>query len=164
MKLLKSIIAFFFLTSVAQAGEVMQAGTVLTEDSYVFTIDEAQQLRKRMEELENKESQLDVLKTLDEVNKQKITLYEETISLKNLEISEYKKILTSNDEYIDKLNKRVKNSKSMNYIAFGGGFSLALFSIIIADKIDDNIIDNQSTFLDTSTGYIEPTAKVSFKF
>ena len=57
--LLSFIISFSLLFSnVCLAGEIVESGTTLSEDSYVFSIEEATLLMERISELEEMEGEL----------------------------------------------------------------------------------------------------------
>ena len=80
-KIMSALLSFaFFLVTTpsnnAWAGDVLPAGTVLEEESYVFTVDEATRLLQRIDELEQKELQLQEYIQLDIINRQKIELYD----------------------------------------------------------------------------------------
>ena len=59
-RIIVTFICIFAITfsNIALAGDIKPEGHVLTEKSYVFTIEEATKLLKRIEELEAKEKEL----------------------------------------------------------------------------------------------------------
>ena len=54
--------SIFFYPQICYAGDIVPAGTELTEESYVFTVEEATALLKRIEDLEAKEVELEKYK------------------------------------------------------------------------------------------------------
>ena len=64
----------FTLTSIANASDEMKAGSVLKQDSYVFSLEEAERLKIKIEDLEKKEKLLEQFKILDELKIQQTVL------------------------------------------------------------------------------------------
>ena len=123
----------------AYAGDEMKAGSVLKQDSYVFSIEEAERLRIRMEDLEKKEKLLEQYKVLDSLKTQQNDLLKSSIEIKDNQVVLYKKIITEKDEQIDLVQKR-KNKQFLNSAAvFGAGILFTSLSIYAADQLDDSI-------------------------
>lgn len=136
-KILKIMLVLSLLISPAYAGEPMAAGTVLEEDSYVFTIEEAQNLLLRIEELEKKEDQLEEYKNLTFNLEEQIKLQKFTIELKDLQINEYNNLKVLTDDRLRKIEKREKAAKLERWGFLALGVGLTAGSILVADKIDD---------------------------
>ena len=76
----------FFLSLLvfpAAAGDEVKAGTVLKQDSYVFSIDEAEKLKIRIEDLEKKEQLLEQYKILDGLKIQQTDLLKNSLDIKD---------------------------------------------------------------------------------
>jgi hypothetical protein len=76
-----------FLSSFSFAGDLKEKGFVLKEDSYVFSIEEAEKLKSRIIELESLEIELKSLKKINIINKKTIDIYKvnEGLFLKQIE-------------------------------------------------------------------------------
>lgn len=138
---MKNILAMLmlFLSQNAVAGDEMKSGSVLTQDSYVFSIDEAEKLKVRIQELEKKEKLLDQYILLENLKDQQNTLLKGSVDIKDSQIDLYKKIIIEKDNQIDLIQKR-KNKQFLNGAAiFGAGILFTSLSIYAADKLDDSI-------------------------
>ena len=122
------------------AGDIMSAGTTLKEDSYVFSIEEATDLLKRVEELESKEKQLEHYIELDTLSSHKFLLYDSNIELLGYQISEYDKLVKLNSLEVDRLHKRAKFNSLENYGMLVLGMVITTAGFIVVDKITDNAI------------------------
>ena len=136
---LLSLILFLFSPNVF-AGDVLPAGTVLEEDSYVFTIEEATSLLQRVEELEKKEESLNYYIDLDALSRQKFTLYESNIDLLNFQITEYNNIVQLNGRELERMHKRARLNWLENYGMLILGAVITTTGFIIVDQITDNAI------------------------
>lgn len=147
MKFIYSLILSLVLTSVASASEFKPAGTVLEEDSMVFTVQEAQNLRLEILRLEEKIKQLENIdKTKDVLleNKDKqIVSFEEYLENKDSQISKYLEIKQIDEKRITQLNRQARGRKLENAGFFVGGIATSILLIIAADRLDDNILENQ---------------------
>lgn len=132
-----------FVANTSLAGDVMRAGDVLEHDSYVFTIKEAEELRKRLVDLEEqnkKQSELiEEYKVLDRNLQLQITGYRELLKTKEFQIDEYKKMHELDLKRIAQFEKSSKLHKAEKWAFFGVGIGIAISAILIADKIDDSI-------------------------
>lgn len=123
----------------AQAGDEMKAGSTLKQDSYVFSIEEAEKLKTKIEDLEKKELLLDQYKTLDTLRTQQNDLLKGSIEIKDSQIQLYKKIISEKDDQISLIEKR-KNKQFWNNAAiFSAGILFTGLSIYAADQLDDSI-------------------------
>jgi len=93
--MLKAITHIFFaimisftiiFSNIAYGSDVMKSGAILQEDSIVFSVDEADDLRKRIEELELKEERLVAVQDLIVVQEKQINTLDELLEVKNAEI------------------------------------------------------------------------------
>ena len=115
----------FFLISSAFSGDKMSAGETLTEDSYVFSIQEAEDLKSRIVELERKEKELEIYKEMVNKYKEKDKLYDLSQEYKDNYIENLKKINTNNQLIIDAYMNKDKFSKYENasYFMLGASFA-----------------------------------------
>lgn len=135
------ILSLTTLISKAYGGEILSAGTILQEESYVFTMPEAQRLMSKVKEMEsqieNQQATIDVYKELDQ-NQQKQILENETlINIKQLQISEYKNLHDLDSSRIKKLERQSNVSNFERWGFLGLGVGITIGSVLIADKIDD---------------------------
>jgi hypothetical protein len=141
----KSLVCFLsviFMVSSSQvfAGDIMPKDTVLEEESYVFSIEEASGLLRRIEELEVKEKQLEYYIQLDSITKQKIRLHESNVDLFNYQISEYDRIIQLNSSEINRLHKRARFSELEKFGMLVLGMALTTTGFIVVDQITDTAI------------------------
>lgn len=129
----------FIVISPCYAGDIMTKGTVLSEDSYVFSIDEATDLLNRIEELEKKEQQLDLYIELDLLQKEKERMYQSNIDLYSFQITEYQNIMRINQDEILRLEKRNKYRWLENYGMLAIGIGLTIGAFVTADHITDHM-------------------------
>lgn len=133
------ILALLLLMAPAYAGDEMKAGTVLKQDSYVFSIEEAERLRVKIEDLEKKEKLLEQYKILDGLKTQQNDLLKASIEIKANQIVLYREVIVEKDKQIDLIEKR-KNKHLLNSAAiFGAGILFTSLSIYAADQLDDSI-------------------------
>jgi hypothetical protein len=131
-----------FLSSFSFAGDLKEKGFALKEDSYVFSIEEAEKLKSRIIELESLEIELKSLKKINIINKKTIDIYKVNEGLFLKQIENHKYISDINDEIIKKYNDQSK----YNDLKTAGYFTLGIISTIgsflIADHISDSLISN----------------------
>jgi len=135
------MISIFLATifSIANAGDEMKTGSILKQDSYVFSIEEAEKLKIKIEDLEKKEKLLEQFKILDDLKTQQFLLLENSIEIKDSQIELYKKIILEKNEEIS-LIKKTKNKQFLNGMSiFGAGILMTGLSIYAADQLDDSI-------------------------
>lgn len=115
---------FCFILS-AFSGERMSKGDVLKEDSYVFSIQEAEDLKSRVIELEKKEKQLELYKNLAEKYEEQEKLFNLSDQYKEDYINNLKKINANNQLIIDTYMNKNKFSKyeKASYFVMGMGLS-----------------------------------------
>ena len=130
----------------AMAGELKSAGTILTKDSYVFTVDEAKRLEVYVDELEQKvdqqEKEIAEYEKLDIIFQDKEKTYQEIMTIKDTEIEEYQKLHQLDTQRVEKLERHEKLSKYERAGFFVLGIVISAGSIMIADNIDDSIETN----------------------
>ncbi len=145
------ILAISLTISPCYAGEAMDAGTVLQEDSYVFTVQEAQDLRIKMEELEKELKKRDKvivqLKNLDTVQQAKEKELENTLELERSKILLYKELYTSSSDRLNKYERR-RAGKDIGLVAISIVTTIAL--LLVVDSIDDHIDRTGPTLEDPS--------------
>jgi len=129
----------------AYASEEMHAGDVLEEDSLVFSMDEAQDLKVRIEDLEGKETLLWEYISLTDVQGKQIDSLEEIIESKDVLIAKHQEIHELDDMAIKRLDKQVKRRKLENVGSFIGGVLVAIALVLVADKVDDQM-ENDNLF------------------
>jgi hypothetical protein len=128
--------------SVAMAGDIKPEGHVLTEKSYVFTIDEATRLLKRLEELESKEKQLNSYVRLETLRLKQIDLYKINLDYSQGQNIRYMGLINTQGELLDKYNKRdrLQTWENIGYLALG--ISLTIGAFFAADAIIDSMERN----------------------
>lgn len=127
----------FVLT--AFAADEMKSGTVLKQDSYVFTIEEAEKLKSRIEDLEKKEQLLEQYKRLDTLRVEQNNMLSLTLKLKDDQIFSYKEIIDEKDKQIVLIEKTSNKKEIKTYALFGAGILFAGLSIYAADRFDDSM-------------------------
>ncbi len=126
-------------SSVAFAGDIKPKGTVLEEESYVFTIDEATRLLKRIEELETKEVELNKYKLLESLRLQQIDLYKVNLEYSQAQNQRYIGLLDTNQDLIDRYNKRDRMQTWENVGFLALGITLTIGAFLVADSITDHM-------------------------
>ncbi|MDB2481579.1 hypothetical protein N9W84_00265 [bacterium] len=130
------------LSSLSSAGDLKEKGFVLKEDSYVFSIEEAERLKNRIIELESIEIELNSLKKINVINEKTIDLYKINENLFSKQIDNYKYISDINDEIIKKYNDQNKYNDLKTAGYFSLGIITTIGSFLIADHISDSFISN----------------------
>lgn len=123
----------------ALAGDIVPKGTVLEQESYVFTIDEATRLLKRIEELEAKEKELEGYVKLESLRLQQIDLYKVNLEYSQSQNLRYMNLLNTNQDLLDKYNKRdqLQTWENMGFLALG--ITLTIGAFLAADAITDHM-------------------------
>ena len=147
MKFLKIIIAYVCIFSLALpnaaiAGDIKPKGAVLEEESYVFTIDEATRLLKRVEELEAKEKELIKYKELEVLRVRQIDLYKINLDYSQAQNQRYINLLDVNQDLLDKYNKRDRYQTWENVGFLALGITLTIGAFLAADAITDHMERN----------------------
>jgi hypothetical protein len=135
------MIFLFFLAS-ALAGEPVKKGFVVKEDSYLFSLPEAQQLTDRLSELEKIEKLYIQQKDLISAMEQQEVLYKSTIDAKDKLIDQHKSLVTLEQDRVGKLQKQQKWNDVKVYSAFVFGIGLTIGSFVVADNITDTLERN----------------------
>ena len=142
LKVFCSILFIIACSSNSHAGDVMPAGTVLENESYVFTVDEAKELLKRIEELEIKEEKLNYYLELEPIREEKYGLRTANIDLYKFQITEYQSIATMNRLEISRLHKREKWRWLENYGMLFLGVAITTGSFLATDAVSDHMRSN----------------------
>ena len=141
---LMSVICIFsmFFSNIAIAGDIKPKGTVLEEESYVFTIDEATRLLKRIEELEAKEKELTKYKELESLRLQQVDLYKLNLDYSQAQNQRYMNLLNTNQDLLDKYNRRdqLQTWENVGFLALG--ITLTIGAFLAADAITDHMETN----------------------
>jgi hypothetical protein len=138
--------SLFLFFSLAFAGDRLPAGTILSEESYVFSIEEANRIRLEIETLEaslrNKEEIIKEYEELDRNQAEKFQLLNDKFILKEEQIKEYKSWLTIEQARTAQLEKKTKFWKFERWGFLLLGVGITTGSILIADQVDDFIDKN----------------------
>jgi len=141
-KVFCTLLLTFSLNSPLYAGDIMPSGTVLETESYVFTVDEAKELLKRIEELEIKEEKLNYYLELEPIREEKYRLNSANIDLYKFQVTEYQSIVSMNRLEIDRLHKREKWRWLENYGMLFLGVAITTGSFVAADAVSDHMRTN----------------------
>lgn len=134
-----AIFSLLFNVNKSIAGDIVRSGTVLQEDSYVFTIDEAKSLLKRMEELEKKESLLNEYIKLNDIKSKQINLYEVNYDILDQQIIHYNALISLNEEALMKAKRQNQFNEFKNFGYFSFGVAVTISSLLAADRIGDTM-------------------------
>ena len=136
---LVTVMSIVFAPSISWAGDIVAAGTELTEDSYVFTIEEATSLLNRIEELEAKEAELARYVELEALRVQQIDLYKLNLDYSQSQIDRYAQLNITNQDLIDRYNKRdrLQTWENVGFLALGMALTVGAF--VAADAITDQM-------------------------
>ena len=133
------LVTLLLFPRISSASEILKAGETLKEDSVVFTIDEAEKLKARIFELEKKEKILEEYKDLCSVKDSKVDIYKINESLYKEQLSTYQNIVDLQDKRLEKQRKIQTASDYRDAGFFVLGVSVAIGSILIADKVNDSM-------------------------
>ena len=111
------------------ASEEMEKGDVLKEKSLVFTIEEAEDLRKRMLELEEKERRLKIYEELYSIEKSKFSSCSDSVNLYLAREKNYSEMLSEYNVIINEKNKQIgiKRYENAGYFVLGASFVIGSF-------------------------------------
>jgi hypothetical protein len=129
-------------TPVAQASEFMEQGAVLQEDSIVFTLEEADKLRIRMESLELTEQRAESLGQLVGVQEKEIATLEELLTIKDYQIDEWEQLSQVHQNRVEQLERQQKFNRLENVGWFVLGIAVTGGAIYLGDKIGDSMETN----------------------
>lgn len=138
-------ILFLLIPTTAWGSELKEAGETLTRDSMVFALEEAQKMQLYISKLEQeaqiKNEIIAAQKSLVENKNEQVLTFEKYLEIKNSEITIYKDLSETHKEYIKKLERK-NNFKKLEVIgSFAGGALLTTTLLILADQIDDKVIE-----------------------
>lgn len=129
-------------TPVAQAAEFMESGSVLTADSMVFSVEEADSLRKRIETLENTEQKAEALEELVEVQEEEIVALEDLLIIKDAQLDEWRQLSALHQDRVEKMERREKLNTLENVGWFVLGVAVTGGAIYLGDRIGDSMESN----------------------
>jgi hypothetical protein len=154
------VISLSLVSGQAFAGEALPAGTVLTEDSYVFSLEEAQELRQQIvaleEEVTSKDEIIFEYKRLDLNQLGQIEGLESLLDIRELQIVEYNRMHDVDLSRIHRLERQSKFAKAEKWAFLGIGISITVGSILIADKIDDSVESSPQLSAPASSSRVVP--------
>lgn len=158
MKISKFLALFAMLNIItvpAFAGERQSAGTVLKEDSMVFSLDEAQRMAEYISQLEGTiRKQNELLSAKDDLIENKdeqITSFEDYQELQQQQIAKYLEIQDLDESRIATLEKQARTRKLETAGAFIGGVAVAVTLLIVVDQLDDKVLEAGATTNNSST-------------
>ena len=128
------------LVSFSFGSEMMEKGDVLTQDSIVFTLEESEKLKQRILELEKKEKDLEIYKDLYSLEKDKCSIYSDTIDFYKIREKNYTEINQEYQDIISLKNKQLKINKYENL----GYFVLGATTIVGSFYLTSSIINSQN--------------------
>lgn len=141
-----SLLALLLFPYNAYGGEPLKAGTILNEDSYVFSIEEAERLMNeigKMERtIENQEQKIYLNEQLNKNLNQQILNLNDIVTIKDKQIKEYNSMQKLDEKRIKKLERRSDFATIKEMGLFVTGIGVAIGAILIADKIDDSVEGN----------------------
>lgn len=145
IKSLWKILSIFAIVNIlvipCYAEERMPAGTVLAEESYVFSIEEAQNLRGLIVELQNEvQKQKDLVaehKRLEIVLGKEIETLSAGIELRDARIAKLEEWRELDYSRISKLERQRKADKFEKWGFLGLGAAITLGGILLGDKVGD---------------------------
>ena len=123
------------------AGDIIKKGEILKEDSYVFSIDEAERLKQRLAELEKKEKILLEYEKINALMSRKDILYKDLDETYKLKEENYNKIIKSLELENERYREKVKYNDLENNLIIGGTVITTVLTFIAVDYINDNYID-----------------------
>ena len=115
---------------------------MLTEKSYVFTIDEATRLLKRLEELETKEKQLNSYVKLESLRLKQIDLYKINLDYSQGQNLRYIGLINTQGDLLEKYNKRDRLQTWENFGYLALGITLTIGAFFATDAIIDSMERN----------------------
>ena len=129
-----------FFVGMSFGSEMLEKGSVLKEDSIVFTIEESERLKARILELEKKEKDLEVYKELYLLESDKCSVVSETVDLYKIKEKNYIEINSEYRSIIESKNKQLKINKYENI----GFFALGAVTVISSFYMTSSIINSQN--------------------
>ena len=126
--------------SLSFGSEMLEKGSVLKEDSIVFTIEESERLKARILELEKKEKDLKIYKDLYSLESDKCVVLSNTVDLYKIKEKNYIEINNEYRSIIDSKNKQLKINKYENI----GFFALGAATIVGSFYMTSSIINSQN--------------------
>ena len=134
-----SFVIVFAPGSQAFAGDIMPAGTQLEQDSYVFTIEEANSLLNRVEELEQKELLLNEYIALNTIQSRQIDLYKVNYDLIDQQRLQYTELITLNENLLARSRRQNQFRELKDWGLFSLGVAVTIGAFLAADRIGDTM-------------------------
>jgi len=131
-----------FITT-TKAGDVMKSGSVLTQDSYVFTIAEATSLMNKIKDYEVMELELKKYKDLEAIRIMQIDAYILNEGFYIAQTKRYKDLHLLDQELLDKFRKRDRLQTVENIGFLSLGVALTIGSFLLADAATDLAVATQ---------------------
>ena len=118
-----------FIVGISNASEKMDKGSILKEDSIVFSLSEAEKLKERILELEEKERKLNIYENLYDIEKEKFKSCSESIDLFAIKEQNYSDMLNDYSIVLKEKDKQLRVNKYENagYFALGATFIIGSF-------------------------------------
>lgn len=126
---------FILITSLAFGSEKVSKGVVLSEDSYVFSLDEAEALKEKIQRLENIEKQFILYKELSHEIDSKNELLLENIEYYKVYSGNLEKMNDNNQLIIDKYMRKENLNNFRLFGYFAAGLGLAFGSVYAAAQL-----------------------------
>ena len=140
MKIILGLYLLISQANLAYAGEIKPAGTKLSEESYVFSIEEAESLKARIIELEKKEKKLEQYLLLDELNNKKIDIYLSNEEIYKRRIDNMDSIIVDLENVNNRYSKINRQNGLENTILVTSSVAATILSFIAIDYLNDNYI------------------------
>jgi len=145
-RIFSAIALMMLIATPAFAGERVPAGTVVEEESYVFTVDEAGELMQTIEELEAKVAQqeelLELHEELDTVNEDQQVELEGLLEIREEQVIAYEEWQEADAARIKALERQRRAAQWERWGFFALGIVVTSGAIIVADQLDDRVIEN----------------------
>ena len=142
MNLIRFLLINFLIINNSYAGDIKNKGYTLKEKSYVFNIEEAENLMERIQELESKERKLEAYIELEDIWNNKNDLYISNEAYYKKQISNLEEINSANYNLLKDYSKMRKRNRWENTAYFILGTAATIGSFIVVDKITDSAIDD----------------------
>ena len=141
IKLLTLILISFSLifSPIANSAELMSKGSVLKQESMVFSVEEADALRVRIEGLELTERKMMAMEDLIIIQKQELVVTNDMLKIKSSQVNEWRDLSDLHLKRLDKMERREKISSLENIGWFILGVTISGGAIYLGDKIGDNM-------------------------
>jgi len=117
------------------ASEQMSEGDILSQDSIVFSLEEAESLKGRILELEESERQLQIYKDLYTLEESKSALLEDSVEVYKLKENNYSSIIDNYEKIIEEKDSQLKYKKLENTSYFLLGATTIIGSFYLTNSV-----------------------------